>query len=157
MRHLLWMIKASHGRFPAFCKFATGPMFPFDSKVLAPSRGIMHIDHFASHHGCWLGWYSGWSNSRQRVGQRSRQQCSFLGCKRAARNQRHVALEGSKLHFKKSAQWRWLSPPRACLATSVIHSLKLRSHPPLEQGVILAEAIQRMIRPLPWSLACAPI
>ena len=44
-------------------------VFPFDSKVLAPSRGIMHIDHFAS-----------W----------------------AARNQRHVALEGSKLHFKKS-------------------------------------------------------
>ena len=23
-------------------------VFPFDSKVLAPSRGIMHIDHFAS-------------------------------------------------------------------------------------------------------------
>ena len=36
-------------------------MFPFDSKVLAPRRGIMHIDRFASHHG----WYSGWSESRQ--------------------------------------------------------------------------------------------
>jgi len=38
--------------------------FPFDSKVLALRRGIMQIDHFALHHGCWLGWYSGWSNSK---------------------------------------------------------------------------------------------
>ena len=56
-------------------------MFPFDSKVLALRRGIMQIDHFASHHGCWLGWYSGWSNSRLGVGQRSRKQCSFIRLK----------------------------------------------------------------------------
>ena len=56
-------------------------VFPFDSKVLALRRGIMQIDHFASHHGCWLGWYSGWSNSRLGVGQRSRKQCSFIRLK----------------------------------------------------------------------------
>ena len=60
-----------------------GPRVSLGFQLLAHSRGIMHIDHFASHHG----WYSGWSKSRLGVGQRSRQQCSFLGCKWVARNQ----------------------------------------------------------------------
>ena len=85
-------------------------VFPFDSKVLAPSRGIMYIDRFASHHGCWLGWYSGWSSSRLGVGQRSRQQCSFPGCKWAARNQiRDVDFRHLKHVFQK-----WCQEERYC-------------------------------------------
>ena len=95
-----------------------GPRVSFDSKVLAPRRGIMYIDRFASHHG----WYSGWSESRQGVGQRSRQQCSFPGCKWAARNQ----LSDVDFRHLKHVFQKWCKEERHCL--SWINSNGVRSY-----------------------------
>ena len=119
MRHLLWMIESFAWSLSGLLQVRPrAHVFPFDSKVLAPRRGIMHIDRFASHHG----WYSGWSESRQGVGQRSRQQCSFPGCKWAARNQ----LSDVDFRHLKHVFQKWCKEERHCL--SWINSNGVRSY-----------------------------